>query len=509
MELNSYRLSIYNSRIELRARSTLSYHEKGVAFRAMNIELFEPVIAELNSKLGLGRCNKIHQPRADLIVFTLWTGRETLALLLSAESAASRIHLTEQKWLNPSQPPRFCQLLRARIDRVKAISRIADDRVVRIDAHGRQGDAVLMAELTGRYSNLLLLDEQGRIIDALKRIQGPNVPRQLLPGKDYQLPIRSTPAAAGCASNRPEKPETLSWNQYVEKLYSNKPQSGGAGDLQQQLQKTVARQIKKLKKRQAHIEQDLQVQENAEQLKQAGDLLLANRWRLEKGLAALEVDNFYTESVDKITLSLDPLLTPQQNIDKYFQRYKKAKRGVEHSRRRLRETADELHWLEQLDYQLSETVKNSDSEEVAEELKSAGLWRNSSNLHARRTQPRSSFHETSSPSGFKVLWGRNNRQNDELSTSRLKAGDLWLHVHQAPGAHVVLKSGAHKQPVSEADVAFAAAIAAGYSKLRQDSKVEVMRAEADALSKPKGVRPGLVRVKQYTTLLVEPKRLEE
>jgi predicted ribosome quality control (RQC) complex YloA/Tae2 family protein len=166
----------------------------------MDIDLFEPVIAELNSKLGLGRCSKIHQPRADVTIFTLWTGRETLSLLISAESAASRIHLTEQKWLNPSQPPRFCQLLRARIDRIKAISRVADDRVVQIDVQGKKGDGVLMAELTGRYSNLLLLDDQGRIIDALKRVQGPNVPRQLLPGKDYQLPIRSTPATTGCAA---------------------------------------------------------------------------------------------------------------------------------------------------------------------------------------------------------------------------------------------------------------------------------------------------------------------
>jgi len=271
----------------------------------------------------------------------------------------------------------------------------------------------------------------------------------------------------------------------------------------------VTRQIKKLKKRQAHIEQDLPVQENAEQLKQAGDLLLANRWRLEKGMTALEVENFYADSAEKITLHLDPLLTPQQNIDKSFQRYKKAKRGVAHSRRRLRETADELGWLQQLDYQLSETVKNADIEEIAQELKRAGLWRNPGSLHARRTQPRSTFLEALSPNGFKILWGRNNRQNDELSTSRLKAGDLWFHVHQAPGAHVVLKSGSHQQQVSEADIAYAAAIAAGYSKLRQDSKVEVMRAEADALSKPKGARPGLVRVKRYQTLRVQPLRLDE
>ena len=199
----------------------------------------------------------------------------------------------------------------------------------------------------------------------------------------------------------------------------------------------------------------------------------------------------------------------QNNSDaeKFFKRYQKGVRGEKHSQRRSRETQTELEWLGQLDYQLKDTVKNSDIEEIAQELRQAGLLKDKNRLHAKRTLQPSVPHEAVSPSGHKIFWGRNNRQNDEISTKLLKGGDLWFHAYQTPGAHVVLKirSG---QSAAEADILYAAAIAAGYSKAREDSKVEVMVAEAKFVHKPKGGRAGLVNVLKYQTVLVDPLRPE-
>jgi predicted ribosome quality control (RQC) complex YloA/Tae2 family protein len=108
-----------------------------------------------------------------------------------------------------------------------------------------------------------------------------------------------------------------------------------------------------------------------------------------------------------------------------------------------------------------------------------------------------------------VLWGRNNRSNDEISTRRTANEDLWFHVHNQPGCHLVLKRGERKGELPREDIVFAAALAAGYSRGRHDHKVEVMVAEGKAVHKPKGVRPGLVTVNAYRTLLVAPLRLEE
>ena len=167
-----------------------------------------------------------------------------------------------------------------------------------------------------------------------------------------------------------------------------------------------------------------------------------------------------------------------------------------------------MSWLGDLEYQLKESVSKSDIEDLAQELKDAGLFKESGNLHARRTTVASVPHQLASPGGFDIRWGRNNRQNDEVSTKILKKGDLWFHAHNIPGAHVVLKAGEKNGPVPEADLLYAASLAAGYSKARNDSKVEVMMADAGQVRKPPGARPGQVLVKHFKTLLVEPLRVD-
>jgi predicted ribosome quality control (RQC) complex YloA/Tae2 family protein len=220
------------------------------------------------------------------------------------------------------------------------------------------------------------------------------------------------------------------------------------------------------------------------------------------------LQNYYLQPPESQSISLDPLLSPQQNAEKYFWRFKKGKRGQEHSQRRLDETQSELEWLQQLDYQLKDAVKNSDIEEIAAELREAGLLKDKNRLHSKRTLQPSKPHEAVSPSGFRVLWGRNNRQNDEISTRVLKKGDFWFHVQGAPGAHVVLKVDQSQLELTDEDLSYAASLAAGYSKSREDHKVKVMITEAGSVHKPKGAKPGLVNVLQYKTLIVKPLRLD-
>ncbi len=85
------------------------------------------------------------------------------------------------------------------------------------------------------------------------------------------------------------------------------------------------------------------------------------------------VDNYYLQIPEKIEIELDPLMSPQENAEKYFQRYKKYKRGIEHSQRRIDESRAELEWLRQIEYQLEDIVNKSDIEVVADELRVAGL----------------------------------------------------------------------------------------------------------------------------------------
>ncbi len=153
------------------------------------------VIDEIR-QLGPCRVDKIHQPSRDTVLLHL-KGRDTRAkLLLAANPAAPRLHLTTASPENPAEPPMFCMLLRkhlsgARLEEIRqpAMERAAAFRFACIDEMGDPTTKTLVAELMGKTCNLYLLDSSGRIIDCLRRIGlDAGAKRQALPGLYYQAP---------------------------------------------------------------------------------------------------------------------------------------------------------------------------------------------------------------------------------------------------------------------------------------------------------------------------------
>lgn len=463
----------------------------------MKIDLLKKVVAELSGQLVGAKIAKIHQPAADLFVFRLWTGRENLKLLISASAQESRVHLTEQSFPNPFTPPRFCQLLRARLTRIAAIRQLNEDRIIELSCQGPKGDCRLLIELTGKNSNLILLDADGKIIDALKRQPAGRVS----PGISYVFPDKLQQLTNG--EDELEGAEA-SASATVEKLYSGQA-AVSSTDLKSRLEKLLTKEQKKLTRRLRNIQQEQDRQQGFELYRQQGDLLLANLHLLKRGMQEVEVLNYYRQPPVDQVIPLDPLLNPQANADKYYRKYKKARRGLEHSSRRITETEGELQWLAQLDYQLQTAQEAVDIAAVADELRQARLLKEKvSKLPRSQRTGAETFKETTSPGGFKVLWGTNSRQNDALSTKILKKGDLWFHAHRCPGSHVVLKADCGIGTFSDDDVAFAASIAAAHSKARLDLKVEVMVAASKDVKKPSGAKIGMVTVQQYKTHIVQP-----
>lgn len=474
----------------------------------MHYELIVNVVEELSEHISGAKISKIYQPAENLIIIKFWDGRATHRLLLCADSNKSRIHLTDEEYLNPSTPPRFCQLLRSRLAKILSIKVLNDDRIVQMAGTGKHGDCVLIVELTGKTSNMVLCDVGGVIIDCLRRSMADREGREYMPGAVFVLPEKVNLKNDAISKVALVREELQTWNQCVEKYYKDSSTVNDNRDLKKQLVVTVNKQVKKLKKRLGNITEELSKQQNSEQVKQYGELILASLHLIKRGMVSIQLDNYYYNPPESVTVTLDPLLSPQANAEKYFQKYKKLKKGLEHSQRRFAETEAELEWMLQLEFQLSDVVKKSDIEEIAQELRDAKLLKEKNRLHQRRTQRESRPFESLSPSGFKVFWGRNNRQNDYLSTKVLKAGDLWFHVYQAPGTHVVLKSGGINTPFTDGDKIYAASIAAGYSKLKNDTKVEVIQTAAGSVKKPKNSRPGLVSISKHSTLLVSPLRIE-
>ncbi|MFO7984126.1 MAG: NFACT family protein [Desulfuromonadales bacterium] len=555
----------------------------------MDAFLLDAVAGELDPLLFGSRINKIYQPAADHLILRLWTGRKNYRLSLNLAPDDNTLHLTDRTYPNPYTPPRFCQLLRSRLKILKGIDRLRGERILRFIFTGPDHSPyVLVAELFGKNANLILLDDEGAVVDVLKRTSSESR-RPMRPGNSYTPPPRDaerislfdeTAVFSGLLQGddnlalRLKKTITPMTDLIALDLQAQAEQGGHPVELLKSLQRrclvgdytpgiavfegrnilsafcpqalslekwqpfasandaleydtsesaqletgfidrrhlrqALEKGRKKLTKRLKKIEQDGQAAETFEQQKIRGELLLANLHRIKKGMKDVILENYYENPPVPETIPLDPLLTPQENAQRYFWRYKKRRRGLAHLHRRIDETRQEQQWLEQMALHLEEASTPDDLREIAEDLTEAGLMvpRNRPADPRRPPSLRERLRNSTSPSGFPLYWGRNPRTNDYVSRHLAADSDLWFHAHNMPGCHLVLKKEG-RSVVPDEDIVHAAALAAGYSRGRTDSHVEVMVTEAGNVKKPKGARPGLVTVERYRTIRVSPIRLE-
>jgi predicted ribosome quality control (RQC) complex YloA/Tae2 family protein len=552
----------------------------------MDSVIFQAIAVELNRKLARSRLDRVIQVTAGTLVLRLWTGREKVQLLLKADGQGA-FYQTRQTHAAPASPPRFCQLLRARLRTLLEVRAEPFDRIVHFLFAGSDNDRYdLILEAFGTQGNLILTDATGRIVDLLWRQEGV---RALLPGEMYVLPeqkprislfgdktmlvsalsLAAEPQAMARIDVAPMSPalaqslcsaraagaslDTLldkfqetfrsglfeafqvAWDgqsgllpmsfgvqgfSSVERsedlsalLEAAQAEEGqeSARDLTARLVGIVTKQRKKLYKRLENIAVESDRQADPEHLRIKGDLLLASLHLIKRGQDSVEVDDYYQAPVVRTTITLDSKLTPHENAERYFKKYRKTKRAGDHHQRRLYETGQEIAWLDQVELSLDEAENGDDLYQIQLELESAGLLKKTKGQLGKRkaASPEDQLFQAVTPGGLKLFWGKNSRTNDYVSRRLTGSNDLWFHAHHMPGCHLVLKSEGPADQVPEEDVLSAASFAAGYSKGKDAGKVEVIVAEGRAVKKPKGARPGLVTVESYRTVLVAPMRLVE
>lgn len=294
----------------------------------------------------------------------------------------------------------------------------------------------------------------------------------------------------------------------AEAFYAEEVQNELFAGGRQELTRCVARQLARLDRRMQLIESEARRTVDCERLREFGDLLLANLRRMQRGMASIEVLDWFADPPQLVSVPLDPLLTPQENAERFFVRYRKAKRGLEHMTRRREETRIEREWLEGMTLALEEARKPGELVALRTELVAAGLLP-APRGPQRRLPVAAPLRRAVSPGGYQLVWGKSNRGNDEVSRRLATPDDLWFHARGIPGCHLLLRREGRKGPVPDADQHYAAALAAGYSRGRYDAKVEVMVAEARSVRPLPGGPPGLVTVERHRSLLVAPQRLDE
>ncbi|WP_440895234.1 Rqc2 family fibronectin-binding protein [Amphibacillus sp. Q70] len=271
-----------------------------------------------------------------------------------------------------------------------------------------------------------------------------------------------------------------------------------AGDLNRLLRNEWERNQRKIKKQQ----QTLKKAEQAESYQKYGELLTAHLHLVKKGDHQVTVIDYYDPNQAEITIDLNPNKTPSENAQSYFKTYQKLKTSKRKLKIEIDKARAEINYFEQLIQQL-ETARLEDIEEIRNELREEGYLKVKRKNNKLKNKPKKPSPERFyATDGTPIYVGRNNKQNDYLTTKMAESRDIWLHTKDIPGSHVLIRS----HIPSEETLAEAAQLAALFSKASQSSSVPVDYTEVRHVKKPNGAKPGYVIYDQQKTLFVTPDR---
>lgn len=580
-------------------------------------------VYELSGLISGGRIDKIIQCESDEIILGCYAGRENYRLLLSANAANPRMHLTRQKKEAPLQAPPFCMVLRKYIQggRIVSIEQSGYDRVVtfRIEHPNELGDYCiysLIIEIMGKHSNIVLVNQSGIILDSIKHIDSSvNSFREVMPARTYTAPppqVKCLPSDAASVSElfsetvlaesdrrtdkyildhisgfspllcrsicqaaevdytlkisslSPENTEALretvrkvchditehnfkpvmlmseSPNEYLpsvpndihclsivtgeltktyntvnlmlDEFYSSVDYTDRLLQKKSNVAKNISVALDRCRRKLAEQEETMQKCADYEDYKIKGELLTANLFQIKPGMETITVENYYTDPPCQTTIALNQDILPAAQGQKYFKQYRKAKSSYEQAMAHSNSTKAEIAYLENVRQMLDTCTLPAEISEVRQELKEQGyikfdgMGRKKAKPDKRQKKaPGTKPLKFISADGFEIWVGKNNRQNDQLTCKTASGADIWFHVKNAPGSHVIIRAASVPGgKIPDSTVEEAAGIAAWYSSLRNSTSVEVDYTAVKNVKKPSGAKPGMVNYFNYNTINVRP-----
>ncbi len=553
---------------------------------------------ELSTQLLGMRIEKIYMPEANELVFGF---RGKLQLFISINSAQPRIHLTDEKFQNPTAPPMLCMLLRKHLmgARVLKIEQTGLDRILTltfeaVNDFGDKSIKALTVEIMGKHSNAILIDmDTHKIIDAIKRVSPFMSVREIYPGMALKplvtdkvsiltltdeallTGISSTPlivekwimsrfegfspvvAKAICRlskldgknigsllppdelrallgqlsilrntlENHSTKPTLYTLEKNVDfhvlplDLFPDKKeerafetvsdlvqyfatlsrQSNRIQQKSQFLNKLITSRIEKFYLKIDHLIGDRERAESANLYQLYGELITSNLYKAPQTMNQMTVLNYYTN--EEIVIPMDLKISPIENAQMYYKKYQKSKKAKIEIKVQLEETQSEIAYLEQVLTLLENAQDYLTIDLIADELVVSGYIRKS---HSKKPVKKTAFKPMTfvSTQGNLIYVGRNNLQNDQLTTKEADRHDLWLHTKIIPGSHVIIKTAG--MPVTDDTLLEAAILAATFSKAKNGARIEVDYTEVKNVKKPNGAKPGMVIYDHYKTIIVDP-----
>ena len=290
-----------------------------------------------------------------------------------------------------------------------------------------------------------------------------------------------------------------SMSECIDSFFSGKVNSSLVKQRSHDLYKKVQAMYDKAVLKKQKLSEDLISAQDSEYLRLYGEILTANLHAVKPGASKVRLVNYYDGS--KIEIPLDTRFSASKNAQIYFKKYGKSKTAIKEKTSQLKETQADIDYLDSVLSFLDEPENSDDIEAVRAELVEGGYLR-PRKLKGKVLKFKPSPHRYKSPSGFDILVGRNNKENDLLTLKTASKSDIWLHTKDIPGSHVILKTNGENATAD--DIYCAAAIAAWHSKAKSSANVAVDYVPVRYVKKPSGAKPGMVIFTNNHTVYIDP-----
>ncbi len=560
-------------------------------------------VKELQSQAADAKIQKVQMPGKEEVVLSLYSAQAgSFRLCISADAGDCGIYITTQQKPNPKTPSSFCMFLRKYLTGaiLQSIEQTGLNRVVTLTLSAKDEmlhpiSLKLIVEIMGKYSNLILTNADGKILDSIKRVSFDlSSKRQILPGMQYENPPQqkanplalshvsflealqthtekrldahilsvfdgiSTQTAqevlhrCGITQTQTQELSQKQWerlatvmqeflqsataqphpcvqhnadglpvffslveyqtyppqtrkyfdsvNAMLDYYYARRLEIFRITQQKDSLMRVISKAYSKLNKLIAIYQNSIEDEKKAEKLRNKADYITANLYQLKKGMSHFDAYDY--ETGEPVRIELDLSLTPQQQAQKIYKKVTKLKTAAKINRAKLSDALDEREFLEGVMHFIDTADKESDIADLKYTLAKEG-YLSAPPKNKKEVTQISEPLQFCSPSGYTILVGKNDRQNDQLTMGTASKDDIWFHAQKIPGSHVLLVTeGTDLYEIDDETIVMAAQLAAKFSRAKQSGKTPVDYTQRKNVKKPPASRPGKVIYNDYFTVYV-------
>lgn len=471
----------------------------------MNNETIAKISAELDAALSGRKFGRIFVP-SNLRLIIDFRLPDQRFLLASAEPGSSRVHLVSRRPRDLERasgtPGGFVLGLRKRLAgaTVTGVGKLPEERVLAVRMSnendlGEEESFTLVFQMTGRSSNVFLLDSRDHVLDRLRATAGTG--QEV--GDVYSPPERVRPAGG-------ESPDpfsatlTTGISEAVDTFYLDKEARDAFEAKVRDARAKLSKERAKRKSLIGKLEADLLSHGDPEAWKHRAEVLLANVGDAKRADGGFLVKDFFAESLPEILIDADEGESVTQAAERCFRRYTKARNARAQIAERMTELERELTELDARTALLECAAEEGDEGFFDD----AGKPKTGGGRKPKDAPKIPGVRVFTSSDGYAILVGKGSKDNDHLTFKVAKSFDTWLHAADYPGSHVVVRNTDKNSEIPTGTLLQAAQLAAFYSDARNQGKAAVNYTLKKFVNKPRGAAPGLVSLSGFKTVLVEP-----